>query len=125
MDIDARTEATLRQAYAAFNARDADAVIALMAADVEWPNGFEGGYVHGAEAVRSYWARQWSVIDPTVTPVRFVTGDEGVEVTVHQVVRSLAGEIEADRMVSHLYTLRDSLIVRMEIREAAASDERV
>ncbi len=32
----------LRSAYAAFNARDIDAAVALMTADVEWPRGIQG-----------------------------------------------------------------------------------
>src|SRR5258705_9031085 len=41
--------------YAAFNARDVDRVLAAMHPDVDWPNGMEGGYVHGRDAVRDYW----------------------------------------------------------------------
>jgi ketosteroid isomerase-like protein len=33
----------LGRAYEAFNARDIDGVLATMRADVEWPNGMEGG----------------------------------------------------------------------------------
>ena len=39
----------LRAAYAAFNARDIDAALALMTPDVEWPRAFKGGFVHGPE----------------------------------------------------------------------------
>jgi hypothetical protein len=35
----------LRATYAAFNARDIDAVLAQMTADVDWPNAWEGGHV--------------------------------------------------------------------------------
>ena len=38
-------EALLEGIYAAFNARDVDAVLAAMHADVDWPNAFEGGRV--------------------------------------------------------------------------------
>jgi len=33
--------AVLKEAYRAFNARDIDAALATMQADVEWPNGME------------------------------------------------------------------------------------
>jgi ketosteroid isomerase-like protein len=33
----------LRATYAAFNARDIDAVLAQMTADVDWSNAWEGG----------------------------------------------------------------------------------
>jgi hypothetical protein len=33
------------------------------------------------------------------------------------VVRDLAGNVTADKMVQHVYQLRDGLITRMEIRK--------
>jgi ketosteroid isomerase-like protein len=111
----------LREAYAAFNLRDIDGVLELMRADVDWPNGMEGGRVHGQEEVRAYWTRQWATVDPHVEPVRIVEGgpDEAV-VEVHQVVRDLAGKILMDQVVQHVYRIRDGLIERMDIREPAA-----
>ena len=41
--------------YVSFNARDIDATLGAMHADVEWPNGMEGGYVYGHAAVRDYF----------------------------------------------------------------------
>jgi ketosteroid isomerase-like protein len=38
--------ALLERTYAAFNARDIDAVLAVMHPDVDWPNGMDGGRVH-------------------------------------------------------------------------------
>lgn len=54
----ADAEQTLRAAYAAFDARDLDAAIALLHPDVDWANGWEGGRVRGRAAVREYWQRQ-------------------------------------------------------------------
>jgi ketosteroid isomerase-like protein len=42
----------LKKAYQAFNARDIDAALATMQPDVLWPNGMEGGTVHGRVGVR-------------------------------------------------------------------------
>jgi hypothetical protein len=56
----------LERTYAAFNARDVEAVLAAMHPDVDWPNGMEGGRVLGHAAVRAYWIRQWGLIDPRV-----------------------------------------------------------
>ena len=109
-------EALLRRAYEAFNARDVDAVVALMRADVDWPNAFEGGRVHGRDEVRAYWARQFAVIDPQVMPRGLAWRDDGrVAVFVHQIVRSPAGEVLADGAVVHVYVLRDGLIERMDV----------
>ena len=107
----------LAAAYRAFNARDIDAALATMHPAVAWPNGMEGGYVHGHRQVREYWTRQWAMIDPRVEPVGFRVDAPGrVVVDVHQVVRDLTGQVKADRMVQHVYEVRDGLIVRMEIR---------
>jgi ketosteroid isomerase-like protein len=113
---DPATQALLEGLYERFNARDADAILASLAPDVEWPNGWEGGYVHGRDAVRDYWTRQWQAIDPTVTPVDVVTRPDGrVDVTVRQVVRSLAGDVLDEATVHHIYRLRAGLVEHMEI----------
>jgi ketosteroid isomerase-like protein len=107
----------LTRAYAAFNARDIDGVLAAMHPDVDWPNGWEGGRVRGHEQVRDYWTRQWAAIDPTVEPVGFWTDREGrTVVSLHQVVRDLHGRVMSDGMVAHVYRIEDGLIRSMEIR---------
>ena len=110
----------LNQVYDAFNARKIDVVLAQLAPDVDWPNGMEGGRVHGRAAVRDYWLRQWSMIDPRVEPRQFAVDDAGlIVVDVHQTVRDLSGKVMADQMVQHVYTIRDGLIQRMDIRTTA------
>ena len=110
--------ALLQKAYAAFNSRDLDGALATMAPDVVWPNGMEGGVVHGHQGVRDYWTRQWGMIDPHVDPVGFDEDADGrIVVHVHQVVRELSGKLLMDRMVEHVYTIKDGLIQSMEIRE--------
>jgi cation diffusion facilitator family transporter len=102
--------------YAAFNARDIDAVLAHLAPDVDWPNGMEGGRELGRDAVRAYWERQFGMIDSHVEPVSISEREDGtVAVDVHQIVRSLAGEVVSDSRVVHTYTLRDGLVARMDI----------
>jgi len=108
----------LTNTYNAFNARDIDAVLAVMRADVDWPNGWEGGRVYGREGVRDYWARQWAAIDPHVEPVGFDTDETGrTVVKVHQVVRDLEGNLISEGMVEHVYLIEDGLIKSMEIRK--------
>jgi hypothetical protein len=46
-----------------FNAREPDAVLARMTDDVEWANGWEGGYLKGHGEVRSYWVRRLAELD--------------------------------------------------------------
>jgi hypothetical protein len=105
--------------YRAFNARDVDAVLALVHHDVDWPNAWEGGRVHGREAVREYWTRQFAAIDPSVEPERIELADTGqVVVRVHQVVRDRgSGDVISDGRVTHRYTLRDGLVERMDVED--------
>jgi hypothetical protein len=111
-------EALLRALYAAFNARDIDGVIGQLAPDVDWPNAWEGGRVHGPDGVRDYWTRQWAAIDPHVTPTAFGTRPDGsIVVEVHQLVRALDGTQIAENDVRHVYVFRDDLVTRMDVEE--------
>jgi hypothetical protein len=113
----------LRAAYAAFNARNIDAALALMAVDVTWPKAFKGGFVRGPEEIRGYWTEQWNEINPHVEPVAFHPEDTGqVLVDVHQVVRSLAGTVLADAHVGHRFTIKHGLIQAMEVWPLPSSD---
>ncbi len=112
-------EELLKRVYDRFNARDMEAVLAAMHEDVIWANGMEGGHVHGREEVRSYWTRQWAMVNPHVEPVGFAHGPEGeVIVEVHQVVRDLSGNLLQDKMVGHVFQIENCLIKRFDIREA-------
>jgi ketosteroid isomerase-like protein len=106
----------LKCLYARFNARDMEAVLAMMHGDVVWANGMDGGHVHGRDGVRDYWTRQWAVIDPHVEPTAFsMPAEGGIEVDVHQTVRDLEGNLLADKMVRHIFRIEDGLIRRFDI----------
>jgi ketosteroid isomerase-like protein len=119
--VDSVTEsdiALLKRAYQAFNARDIDGALATMQPDVEWPNGMEGGTVHGHTGVREYWTRQWTILDSHVDPVSFAADEHGrIVVEVHQVVHDISGKLLLDRMVQHVYSIEAGLIRNMQIRE--------
>ena len=106
----------IEKAYAYFNERNIDAVLGLMHVNVEWPNGWEGGYVFGKDAVKNYWLRQWKELNPAVFPVKVVLlpGDS-VAVDVHQVVKDMKGDLIMDGMIRHNYFFEKGLIKRMEI----------
>ncbi len=115
----------LIRTYAAFNRRDIDSVLALMHAEVDWPNGMEGGRMQGHSAVRGYWERQWTMINPLVDPLSLTSDHLGrTVVEVHQVVRDLGGQILSDRTVQHVYGFRDGLIARMDIVDTRAEESR-
>ena len=106
----------LMDLYRSFNERDMEALLVHLAPGVEWPNGWEGGYEHGREAVRAYWTRQWAAIDPRVEPLAIDFDRQGrAHVRVHQLVRSLDGKILDDRKVEHLYEFNGPFIARMTI----------
>lgn len=114
----AETQTLLRRAYAAFNERDIDGVFRLMSEHVSWPKASEGGQVVGKDEIRAYWMRQWSQFDPHVEPMEVVDHGEGkTDVRVHQVVRSLDGDVLSDSEVWHTYTISNGLIDRMDLKE--------
>ena len=107
----------LRQVYAAFNRGETAAVLAKMHLEVDWPNGWEGGWVHGREDVGEYWKRQFKEIHSRVEPQAFRIEQDGrIAIEVHQIVHDKNGKLVADRMVKHVYRLEDGLIRSMEIR---------
>jgi len=116
--ISAAVRELLRRAYAAFNARDIEAVLSMMHPDVAWPNAMEGGYVYGHDGVREYWMHQWGLIDPLVEPRAFDTEPDGrIVVEVHQRVLDRDGATLSDGRVQHIYSIRDGLVRHMEIRD--------
>ena len=105
----------LRAAYAAFNARDVDAALALMTADVAWPRAFKGGFVEGrrrfAATGRSSGAksiRTWS---------RSPSGRKKTGGFWSRCTRSCAicGTVLADERVGHLFTLEGGSFRAMEV----------
>jgi hypothetical protein len=77
----------------------------------------EGGHVRGRTEVRSYWIRQWVMIDPHVEPGAFTNSPDGeVIVEVHQVVCDLNGNLLADKMVGHVFRIENGLVKRFDIR---------
>ena len=108
----------LRNVYALFNGREIESVLAAMHHDVIWANGMEGGHVHGRDEVRSYWKRQWALMDPHVDPVEILPQGKGeVVVKVHQVVRDRDGNLMVDKFVTHVFQIQDGLIQRFDIHE--------
>jgi len=124
----ADTRTVIEQAYSAFNKRDIDGALALMTQDVTWPKASEGGKVVGKDEIRAYWTRQWSEFDPHVEPLAMTEEDGGqtgvktgvrIRVRVHQLVKSLQGDVLADGEVFHVFTVDDGLIAAMDLGDEA------
>ncbi|TCR91652.1 nuclear transport factor 2 family protein [Rhizobium sp. BK376] len=115
----------IKRIYDRFNARDIDGVLTELADDVAWANGMDGGHVHGREAVRDYWTRQWAVISPHVEPVAIQTKDDGViTVEVIQSVFDLEGRPLTeqthglkDKTVLHIFRVEGGKITRFDIKD--------
>jgi ketosteroid isomerase-like protein len=111
-----KNQALIKNAYAAFNARDIDAILQVMHPEVKWPRAWEGGYATGHAEVSAYWKRQWKEIDPTVTPVGFRERENGtLEVDVDQLVKDLTGHVLFDGKVKHIYVINNGMIQQMDI----------
>jgi len=117
----------LERIYERFNARDIEGVLSALTDDVAWANGMDGGYVHGRDAVREYWTRQWSMVSPHVEPVGFHRIVDGaIKVDVRQTIRDLEGKpLQGqthglkDKTVGHVFRFRDGKIAGFDIQDAA------
>lgn len=95
-----------------------------LAPDVDWPNMLDGGRLHGREAVRAYWARQFAAGHPLVR-LEWLGSDGlagAVAVTVQLGVRDASGERWTRETVEHVHRFgEDGLVVRMDVREGLGS----
>jgi len=118
----ANKQTLIAEAYSAFNRRDIDSALALMSENVSWPKASEGGRVVGKEEIRAYWTRQWQEFDPHVKPLDVIEQEDGrTAVKVHQLVKSLGGDVLSDSEVWHVYTIANDLIERMDLKESETS----
>ncbi len=115
----------LKRIYGCFNARDIDGVLAMLADHVAWANGMDGGHVHGRDAVRGYWTRQWAIVSPHVEPIAFHRAVNGsVVVEVRQSVRDLDGMPLQDQphglrdeTVGHVFRFEHGKVTRFDIQD--------
>ena len=115
----------VKRLYEDFNARDIDAVLAMLTEDVMWANAMDGGYVRGHEGIREYWTRQWSMVSPRVEPVGFREGDDGsIFVEVIQTIRDLDGNLLRDqthglrdKTVGHIFRFKDGRVSRFDVQD--------
>jgi ketosteroid isomerase-like protein len=110
------SENFLRKLYDAFNRREIETVLSMIAEDVKWANGMEGGFLYGRDNVREYWRRQFEVFNPQLEILNIETDSHGqAKVKVHQVVKDLKGNLLADRTVEQIFRFEGDLIKTFEI----------
>ena len=120
----ANSQTLIARAYSAFNLRDIDGALALMSENVSWPRASEGGRVVGKEEIRAYWTRQWKEFNPQVEPLEIIDREDGVtEVKVHQLVKSLGGDVLSDGEVWHVYAITKGLIERMDLKQSETGSD--
>ena len=118
------TQTLIATVYSAFNQRDIDGAFVLMSDSVSWPKASEGGRIVGKEEIRAYWTRQWNEFDPHVDPLEVIDRAPGkIDVRVHQLVKSLSGDVLSDSEVVHTFTIANGLIDRMDLEESASGSE--
>ena len=116
----------LQNIYDAFNNSEIETIISFMRPDVKWANGVEGGFVYGRDAVREYWIGQFKNIQPKLKTLKFETDENNRNVvTVHQVIKSLQGNLLADATVQQIFTIEDGLISLYEIGETETIQEMI
>jgi ketosteroid isomerase-like protein len=119
----ANTQRLITEVYSAFNQRNIDSALALMSESVSWPKASEGGRVIGKEEIRAYWS-QWKEFDPHVEPIEVIDRGAGkIDVRVHQLVKSLGGDVLSDSEVWHFYITADGLIERMDLEGSGTDSE--
>ena len=108
-------ERLIRDAYAAFNRKDADAALNALHRDVTWADG-KGGVLHGHDEVRKHWLEQWAGSSPTIELLGFAHEHTGrVTANIRLVIRNARGEVVSDREMQNLFGVEAGLIKRMQI----------
>lgn len=114
--MNSRHKDLILQAYAAFNRQDADALLALLSDDVDWPG--DDVRLHGKDAVRAYWLKKWAKNHPHDEPVAISDlSEETSVVRINQVVYALDGSVISRGMFEQTYQIKDKLIVRMDLKK--------
>jgi hypothetical protein len=112
----------LRRAYALFNERRIDELLALMTEDVEWPDVARAVVLRGKDSIGSYWRGQFAAASPIVVPERFVEVDDDLVAVVDQRVDDLVGRpIVPPRVVYHRFSFERDLVRRMVVHTDEAT----
>ncbi len=120
MTTDIETLAPVHAAYAAFRAREVDALLATMDPEIEWvhPQGLGkyglGGTKHGHAGVKEFLAHVPTVMGGMrLLPEEYLTEGQRVVVFGHRDIIALSGYTETHPFV-HSWILRGGRAVRME-----------
>jgi hypothetical protein len=108
-------EELIEQVYAAYNRQDADALLAFVSEDVDWPDG--QARLHGKQGLRAYWTRQWAKTRTRDEVLAIATPMPNRSIVrIGQVVRALTGAVISTGTFEHDYLIENRLIMRLDIR---------
>ena len=119
-------EARILELYRAFNGRDFDGFVAMIAPQVDWANDTDDSRLIGKPALRAYILDQTAQVRAEFAPIHLQPHDDGrISVVAQQVILSTAdGSVWSDTRVRHTFTLEDNLVTRMDAeRDLGASDQ--
>ena len=108
--------ALLLRFYKAIDAKDVDAILAMLHPEVDFPDQLnDDRRLRGHAAVRAYYEKAFSIIAGESTPTAFHPRPDGtLEVRVHHHVTSIDGALWHDGPVDYSFGFRDGLIARLD-----------
>jgi len=108
--------ARIRAGYERFNEQDLDGLLELCTEDVEWPDVVNGKVLHGADEVRDYFSRIFTVATPLVTVGDVIEIGDAVIATIYQQFYDHEGRLLGDpRVVVNRYSFVDGLVSGMTL----------
>lgn len=120
MNEQLRREQLARAAYEAFNARDLERLVPLLAVDVIWPNAIDGGELRGRYSVLIYGERLFSLVPSSrLDPEGVVETDEptSLDMRVRQTIDLGAGPVSGPALHRFHFERDGGLISRLQVLE--------
>ncbi len=107
--------AVIGKLWDALNRQDLEAARALLHPEVDWQDIINNGRRNGPGSVMDYWRQLFSVMRTETTVVENRSlGNGRIACSVHHLVRDPQGGIRTDEPLTHIFSFRDGLIIRMD-----------
>lgn len=111
-------ETRITELWTSLNRQDFDAAIALLHPDVDWQDIMNGGRRRGPAAVRAYWDEVDALVTLCSSLIDYRRiGDDRLAARLLHAVRDKQGKLWAEEALTHVFTFKDGLIVRMDLAE--------
>lgn len=120
MSTGPRREDLVPAAYKAFNDRDSEQALSLLANDVVWPNAIDGGEIRGRYNVLLYWQRLFELVGSSRLEPELLAGTDDpskLDARVRQLIDRGKGIEEADTLHRWSFDPSGGLINHLEVFE--------